>query len=70
MKGIVIKSTGSNYLVENAVSGEIVDCKIRGKLRLEGIRTTNPVAVGDIVDFVIDEANDVAVIKSIEKRKN
>lgn len=70
MKGIVIKSTGSNYLVENAVSGEIVDCKIRGKLRLEGIRTTNPVAVSDIVDFVIDEANDVAVIKSIEKRKN
>lgn len=67
MKGLIIKSTGSNYIVES--DGSLVDCKIRGKLRLEGMRTTNPVAVGDIVEFDMEDAV-TGVIKQIEKRKN
>ena len=49
-EGIVIKSTGSWYEVRNE-DGEVVLCRLRGKIRLDGIRTTNPVAVGDKVIF-------------------
>ena len=49
-EGIVIKSTGSWYEVRNE-KGEVVLCRLRGKIRLDGIRTTNPVAVGDKVIF-------------------
>ena len=49
-EGIVIKSTGSWYEVRNE-NGEVVLCRLRGKIRLDGIRTTNPVAVGDKVIF-------------------
>ena len=48
-KGIVVKSTGSWYIVRKE-NGETVQCRIRGKFRMEGIRTTNPLAVGDQVD--------------------
>lgn len=66
-KGIVIKSTGSWYTVR-LESGGIADCRIRGKFRMEGIRTTNPVAVGDIVD--IEAASDGHVITKINTRRN
>src|SRR5688572_25849858 len=66
-KGIVIKSTGSRYLVRS--SGEIYDCVLKGKLRLDGRKTTNPVAVGDTVDFEIEE-NGEASIRKIHPRKN
>jgi len=54
-KGIVIKSTGSWYqvLLEN---GSVQECRIIGKLRLEDLKTTNPVAVGDEVMVGPDEA--------------
>ena len=48
MKGLVLKSTGKWYIVE-LEDGSVVSCSIRGKLRLEGLSTTNPIAVGDIV---------------------
>jgi ribosome biogenesis GTPase / thiamine phosphate phosphatase len=67
MEGIVIKSTGSRYLVKG--EGKIYDCVLKGKLRLDGRKTTNPVAVGDIVDFDIEE-NGEASIKNIHPRKN
>ncbi|UKN00924.1 ribosome small subunit-dependent GTPase A [Paracrocinitomix mangrovi] len=67
-KGIVIKSTGSWYRVMEE-DGKERDCRIRGKLRLEGIKSTNPVAVGDEVMFEIEE-NDNGVIKEILPRKN
>src|SRR4051812_11426332 len=67
MNGIVIKSTGSRYLVK---SGEaITECVLKGKIRLEGRKTTNPIAVGDIVDFDFEE-NGEAVIRNIHPRKN
>lgn len=66
-KAIVIKSTGSWYTVRRE-SGESVDCRIRGKLRMEGIRTTNPVSVGDIVD--IEEGVEGFMIAKIHPRRN
>jgi ribosome biogenesis GTPase len=67
MKGRVLKSTGSHYdvLLEN---GEVHSCRARGKLRLEGYRSTNPVAVGDHVD--VEETDGQHVIINIEKRDN
>lgn len=68
MKGLVIKNTGSWYVVKTE-SGESVNCKIKGNFRIKGIRTTNPVAVGDCVDISIN-ADGVAFITSIDARRN
>lgn len=67
-KGIVIKSTGSWYLVRSE-EGSIVECRIVGKFRLEGMNLTNPVAVGDEVEF-INEGNSEGLIKKIMPRRN
>lgn len=66
-KGIVIKSTGSWYSVKRT-NGETIEARIRGKLRTKGLRTTNPVAVGDIVSLEKNENN--FVITEIEERRN
>ena len=62
-----MKSTGSWYSVRME-SGEVLDCRIKGKFRMKGIKTTNPVAVGDVVEVVVNP--DGAVINRIEDRKN
>ena len=68
-KGRVIKSTGKWYVVR-LDNGEQLSCRIRGKMRLDGLRSTNPVAVGDEV-WVERQANeDTAVIKEIAPRSN
>ncbi len=67
-QGVVTRSTGSWYTVLTD-DGEKVDCKIKGRFRMEGIRTTNPVAVGDVVDFQTSDAG-YAVITKIHERKN
>jgi len=67
MKGVVMRSTGSFYDVL-ADNGERYTCRIRGKIRLEGIKETNPVAVGDRVMF--DEINDTGNITEILPRDN
>ncbi len=66
--GIVIKSTGSNYLVKQG--DKIFNCKIRGKFRKKEFRHTNPVAVGDYVDFKLQKDKSVGVITAIHERKN
>jgi ribosome biogenesis GTPase len=66
-EGLVIKSTGSWYTVKTN-DGEIHDCRIKGRFRMEGIRTTNPIAVGDQVDF--EEDKESKVIVNIHDRKN
>ncbi len=67
--GQVIKSTGSWYRVKSG--NEVVECKIRGKLRLKGsVKSTNPVAVGDFVDFCWHAQKNAAVITEIHDRKN
>jgi ribosome biogenesis GTPase len=71
MTGIVYKSTGSWYSVK-AESGSFYECRIKGKFRIKGIKSTNPIAVGDKVDFEIESTNDVetGVINEIHDRKN
>ena len=71
MTGIVYKSTGSWYIVKNEL-GAIYECRIKGKFRLKGIKSTNPIAVGDIVDFELETNNDQVsgVIHKIHDRKN
>lgn len=67
MQGIVIKSTGSWYVVR-LENGTHVDARIQGKFRIKGIKTTNPLAVGDLVILKEDENN--YVITEILERKN
>ena len=69
MKGLVIKNTGSWVTVRLEDGGGVVDCKMRGVLRLKGMRCTNPVAVGDIVQ-VEDKGGDAPVVGAIEPRRN
>ena len=66
--GVVIKSTGSWYIVK-FTDGQTVDCRIKGKFRIKGIKSTNPVTVGDIVDVEISAHKD-ALITKIHTRKN
>lgn len=75
-KGIVIKSTGSWYSVKSE-NGDIVACKIKGNFRLKGIKSTNPIAVGDHVEFKLaekeseDNTNVInGLINKIIERKN
>lgn len=69
MKGVVVKATGSRYTVRTD-DGERIQCVLKGKFRMEGIKTTSPVSVGDRVE--IDPGRDLktGVIKHIEERKN
>ena len=68
MTGLVIKNTGSWYLVKTD-DGTTVECKVKGNFRLKGIRSTNPVAVGDRVQ-IVRNAEGTAFIHEIEERKN
>lgn len=65
--GVVIKSTGSWYIVR-LEEGMNVECRMKGKFRMQGIKTTNPVAVGDVVD--VEVGTEGAVITGIHDRKN
>lgn len=66
--GTVIKSTGSWYLVKTE-EGEFIECKIKGNFRLKEIKSTNPVAVGDHVQIIVNQEG-TAFITEIEDRKN
>lgn len=65
--GIVVKSTGSHYVVRTD-DGQLFDCRIKGKMRLDGSKSTNPVAVGDYVRFVIEDGE--GVIADLLPRRN
>ncbi len=67
--GRVMRSTGSWYTVL-AENGKKYQCKLKGRFRIAGIRTTNPIAVGDKVEFNIDEKDETGVIKKIFDRNN
>ena len=69
MRGIIIKSTGSWYQVLDQESGKIYEARIRGKFKLIKTRLTNPLAVGDFVEFSLEQDGIVWVTK-IEPRKN
>lgn len=71
MTGIVYKSTGSWYSVKTE-NGSFYQCRIKGKFRIKDIKSTNPVAVGDVVDFQLDQSSDqiTGLINHIHQRKN
>ena len=70
MKGLVIKNTGSWYTVRTD-DGQLLDCRIKGNFRIKGIRSTNPVAVGDRVEVRMPQAEtEDGLITGIEDRKN
>jgi ribosome biogenesis GTPase len=69
MKGLITKSTGSWYQVQTD-EGEIIDCRIKGRFRTMGIVTTNPIAVGDVVDFDMEPEQENGVITNLHQRKN
>ena len=71
MNGVVYKSTGSWYTVK-ATDGVFYECKIKGKFRIEGIKSTNPVAVGDHVVFEVETKGDetIGIINKIAPREN
>ena len=69
MKGLVIKNTGSNYTVLAEDGQTTIACKIKGNFRLKGIRSTNPVAVGDRVEVEVRE-NEISYITDICDRRN
>ena len=68
-KGVVVKTTGSWYIVRSS-DGGLMNCRIRGKFRMKGIKTTNPIAVGDEVEFEKQETDETGVIISLSERKN
>ena len=69
-KGVVLRSTGSSYFIES--EGNLYSCKLKGKMRLQNIKSTNPVAVGDNVIFEVNDASkkDEGKIIDIGYRKN
>lgn len=69
MTGIVIRNTGSWYVVRTD-DGQLFNCKVKGNFRIKGIRSTNPVAVGDVVDIIPGEDGETALISNIHDRKN
>jgi ribosome biogenesis GTPase len=71
MTGIVYKSTGSWYTVKSE-KGDFIECRMKGKFRIKGIKSTNPIAVGDSVDFELEENSDAitGTIHTIHERKN
>lgn len=69
MQGLVIKSTGSWYQI-HAEDGKNYECRIKGKFRIQGIQTTNPIAVGDQVEFDLEPNAETGVIHKLQDRKN
>jgi ribosome biogenesis GTPase len=71
MTGLVYKSTGSWYTVKTEL-GETYECRIKGKFRIKGIKSTNPIAVGDYVDFDLETDNNkvTGIIHNIYDRTN
>jgi ribosome biogenesis GTPase len=69
MEGLIIKSTGSSYRVR-CNDGTIVNCSIKGSFRLKGIVATNPLAVGDRIEFEFEKDENTGVINTLLERKN
>ena len=68
-RATVVKHTGSHYLVSPLPLWEPVECVVRGRLRMKGSKTTNPISVGDIVNYEQEERGKGAIV-SVEARRN
>lgn len=69
MRAIVYKSTGSWYIVKNEL-GQVFNARIKGKFKIDNITSTNPIAVGDVVNIENEEDIESTVITAIEERRN
>lgn len=69
MKGLVVRCTGNSCLVR-CDDGQSVECRIKGNFRIRGIKSTNPVAVGDYVTITLPEEGEPSYITEIEERRN
>lgn len=69
MTGTVIRNTGSWYVVRTD-GGQLFNAKVKGNFRIKGIRSTNPVAVGDVVEIIPGDDGETALICSIHDRRN
>ena len=69
MNGIVYKSTGSWYSVRDN-QGNFIDCKLKGQYRIKGLKATNPITVGDSVEFEFQLNEKIGIINNINPRKN
>lgn len=71
LHGTVVKSTGSWYIVRATETGQLHRCRLRGKFKIKGLKASNPLAVGDHVDFTVEaQAEGAAVISHIVPRRN
>lgn len=70
MKGLVVRNTGYSYTVKADEGGALYECKVKGNFRIKGIRTTNPVAIGDRVEFVPQQEENAGLITAVQDRKN
>lgn len=71
LHGTVIKSTGSWYLVRGNETGQLYRCRLRGKFKIKGLKVSNPLAVGDHVEFTVEaQGEGAAVISHIVPRRN
>ncbi len=68
--GRIVKNTGSHYLVETDADSSLIPCKVKGNFRIKGIRTTNPVAVGDHVTISDPAPDGTAYITAVDPRSN
>jgi ribosome biogenesis GTPase len=68
-KGVILKSTGSSYKVLLS-GGNVIDCTVKGKLRIKELRITNPIAVGDNVRLEFDKKNNSGIITEVLDRRN
>ena len=68
-KGLLIKSAGNRYKVSDE-RGNITECFVKGKFRVKGFRTTNPLTVGDHVLYELSDDGSTGIITGIEERKN
>ena len=68
--GLVIRSTGGQNSVKLDKTNRVLECTVRGKIRLKGIRSTNPIVVGDHVKVQIEDNTEQGVIVSIDERRN
>ncbi|MBQ3659888.1 MAG: GTPase RsgA [Bacteroidales bacterium] len=67
-QAVVVKHTGSHYLLSRLPEWNLFPAVLRGKVRLKGSTATNPVAVGDVVDYAYEE--EMSVIEAVHPRKN
>ena len=70
MKGLVVRNTGYSYSVKDDETGRVYECKVKGNFRIKGIRTTNPVAIGDRVEFTPQQEENAGLITAVADRKN